>query len=161
MRVLARGLVVGLAVLIVASSVVSSASLMMRPAPAPEKVSDRVKVAGRELALETDLWRDFMPISPPDGQPLLAILKIQTIDRSRLPRGIRADQVSITYEGDVWTAQVKARGPRVDPNVLEVVARDGPKWGPDVKVDVVVRLRDVWDRVYWLCATDQLVGRTD
>jgi len=42
-----------------------------------------------------------------------------------------------------------------------VVARNGPKWGPGVEVDVVVRLRDAAGHGVLLQAPGQLIGRTD
>jgi hypothetical protein len=41
------------------------------------------------------------------------------------------------------------------------VARDGPKWGPGIEVDVVIRLRDAAGRHVLLQAREQLVHRTD
>ena len=120
----------------------------------------RVQIAGSEFRLETYLWRDFMPIGPPDGQPLIAVLRIVTTDATRIPEGLKAEKVSITHQGEVWTAAVKQEYPSTEPGVLEVVARNGPKWGPGVTVDVVVRLRDARGQTYWLRAPDQPIHRT-
>ena len=130
-----------------------------------EGAPSRVQIAGSELKLETYLWRDFMPsFSPtatPNGTPLIAVLRILTTDGTRVPEGLRAEQVSINYQGEVWTAAVKQEHPSTEPGVLEVVARNGPKWGPGVKVDVVVRLRGARGQTYWLRAPDQPIHRTD
>ena len=66
----------------------------------------------------------------------------------------------ITYQGEVWTAAVKQEHPNTEPGVLEVVARNGPKWGPGVTVDVVVQLRDARGQIYRLRARDQPIRRT-
>ena len=34
---------------------------------------DTIYIEGRQVYLSTYMWRDFMPISPPDGKPLIAI----------------------------------------------------------------------------------------
>ena len=120
----------------------------------------RVQIAGSELKLETYLWRDFMPIAPPNGTPLIAVLRIVTTNATRIPEGLKAEHVSITYQGEVWTAAVKQEHPTTEPGVFEVVARNRPKWGPGVKVDVVVRLRDARGQTYWLRAPNQPIHRT-
>ena len=45
--------------------------------------------------------------------------------------------------------------------MLEKIARDGPKWGPGIQVDVVVRLLDKEELFYLLKAENQLIQRTD
>ena len=126
-----------------------------------ESALSRVTIGGSELELEAYLWRDFQPVSPPDGKPLIAVLRIRTADGGRLPQRIRVEQVSIAYDNDVWSAPVKEEYPSAHPSVLEVVAREGPKWQPGVSVDVVVRIRDMEGRVHWLRAADQPIHRTD
>ena len=54
-----------------------------------------------------------------------------------------------------------ARRPRAPRVQLPPVPRDGPKWDPGAKVDVVVYLHDVARREYRLRAPDQLIQRTD
>lgn len=121
----------------------------------------RIQVDGRELTLDTYLYRDFMPVSPPDGKPLIAGLKVRTVDGSPLPAGIGAETVSVLYLDDVWTAPARMEHPSQTPSVLELVARDGPTWGPAVNVDVVLRLHDGAGRTYRLRAADQPIHRTD
>ncbi len=42
-----------------------------------------------------------------------------------------------------------------------MVARNGPKWGPDIKVDVVVRIVDRAGNEYLLKASNQKIERTE
>lgn len=120
-----------------------------------------VVLAGKTLILATSLWRDFQPIAPPDGKPLVALLEVKTDDRSAVPATIRADIVWVIYGTQVWSGVPQEERPRLETvPVYEVVARDGPKWGPGVAVDVVVRLRDMNGRALLLRATDQLIAGT-
>lgn len=41
---------------------------------------DTIYIEGRQVYLSTYMWRDFMPISPPDGKPLIAIMSITAVD---------------------------------------------------------------------------------
>lgn len=127
----------------------------------PTNPPTQVRVDGHELVLETWLWRDFMPIAPPDGQPLVAALRIKTTDGRPFPAGVTADQVTVEYGDVAWTATAQVERPSSQASVLEVIARDGPRWGPHVNVNVMVRLRDRDGREHWLGAVNQPIHRTD
>jgi hypothetical protein len=120
-----------------------------------------VSVDGHQLTLETHLWRDFQPVAPPNGQPLIAVLRVKTVNGSPFPAGVTADQVTVVYGELAWTAPARQEFTSWQQDVLEVVARDGPRWGPHVKVDVVVRLRGADGQTYYLRAPEQTIGRTD
>jgi len=121
-----------------------------------------VPAGGVTVHLETYLWRDFQPIAPPDGQPLIAVLRVKTVDGASIPAALRADSVWILNGDLAWAAAVREEWPReADPSFFEVVARDGPKWGPGIEVDVVVRLRDAAGHSILLQARAQLIHRTD
>lgn len=126
-----------------------------------ENVPTQVRVDGYDLTLEAHLWRDFQPISPPDGRPLVATLWVKTADGRAFPAGVTADRVSVVYGDLVWTAPARQENASWNPSVHEAIARDGPKWGPHVTVDVVVRLRGPGGSEFLIRAPDQRIGRTD
>jgi hypothetical protein len=113
-----------------------------------------VKRKGVALKLQTYLWRDFMPISPPGGKPLIAALKLRTAEGMALPEGIRIERVWVLNGDEVWAPAVKTPGP-------DVVVRDGPKWGPGIQVDVVVQLPAEAGATLLLRAAGQPIQRTD
>jgi hypothetical protein len=117
----------------------------------------RVVADGQGLTLTAFLSRDFMPISPPDGKPLGGVLRIKTDDRSPVPASVSVDTSWVIHDTDVWSTTVEQR-PRVEtaPD-YEVIARNGPKWGPNVTVDVVVRLRDSNGHMFLLRAPGQTI----
>jgi len=121
-----------------------------------------ISLDGATLRLEASLWRDFQPISPPDGKPLIAGLRITTVDGAPIPSTLRADSVWIYNEAAVWAASVREEQPRsAGAPFFEVVARNGPKWGPGIEVDVVVQVRDAAGRAFLLQAPRVFIGRTD
>src|SRR5438552_2287407 len=65
------------------------------------------------------------------------------------------------HRGLVLTALRGGRPRGTGPSFFEVVARDGPKWGPGIAVDVVVRLRDGAGHEVLLQARAQWINRTD
>jgi len=122
----------------------------------------RVTAAKAELRLTAYLWRDFMPVSPPDGKPLAAALSITTADSSAFPADLRADAAWVLNGADVWATWVSETAGRApgDPT-LHVLVNGGPKWDPGTLVDVVVRLRDGSGAAWYLGVKRQTIQRTD
>lgn len=119
-------------------------------------------IADVTVRLETYLWRDYQPISPPDGQPLIAVLRIETVDGAAIPASLQADSAWILNGELAWATAVREEWPRGPvASFFEVAARNGPKWGPGIEVDVVVRLRDAAGQILLLQARAQLIHRTD
>jgi hypothetical protein len=126
-----------------------------------QAAADTVVAGGRRLTLSAFLWRDFMPISPPDGKPLVAVMTISATDTARLPASISCDAVWIIYKQEIWKRWLHSETPgNVKPNQISRTARDGPKWGPNVFVDVIVRVGDPSGQTL-LRAPHQWIGRTD
>ncbi len=124
---------------------------------------DTITVEGRRLYLSTYMWRDFQPVSPPDGKPLIAIIYVTATDTAQLP-GISTDAVWIVYNNQVWkswfTNEPTPPG-ETKPNRIVRIAREGPLWGPHIHVDVIVRVIDARGNSQLLHAPDQWIGRTD
>jgi len=120
-----------------------------------------VVVDGKTLTLGASLWRDFQPISPPDGKPMIAALQVRTGDGSAVPTTVTADRVWLVHGTAVWSGVPREERPRQDTEpIYELVARDGPKWEPGILVDVVVQLRDANGRLSRVRAANQLVRGT-
>ncbi|MFQ5824743.1 MAG: hypothetical protein ACE5JB_11850 [bacterium] len=125
---------------------------------------DTIFVEGRKLFLFTSLWRDFQPISPPDGRPLIAIIYIESTDSTQLPASISADAIYIVYRGAVWKSWFSDEPIASDlqkPNRIVRIARNGPKWGPGVFVDVIVLVAYGQNDKKLLRASSQPIERTD
>ena len=134
-----------------------------------------VVLDGRSLSLSAYPWRDFMPstLPAPDGSPMMVVLKIATSDKKPFPSGVRIDRAWVLFGEQAWEAsefRARVKSPPYDKDswincgdspVCEATARDGPKWGPGVFVDVVVRLTDKEGRHHLLQALKQYVRRTD
>jgi len=134
-----------------------------------------VVLDGRSLSLSAYPWRDFMPstLPAPDGSPIMVVLKVATSDKKPFPSGVRMDRAWVLFGEQMWEAsefRAQVKSPPYDKDswincpdspVCEATARDGPKWGPGVFVDVVVRLTDKEGRHHLLQAPKQYVKRTD
>jgi hypothetical protein len=140
----------------------STEPLLAPPSPELRDAPEEVTVDGLSVRLETYLWRDFQPVAPPDGQPLIAVLRVMTTDGTPVPPTLHADQAWVIADGVSWAASVREEQGRVagSPS-FEVVARDGPKWGPGIAVDVVIRLRASSGAPVLLSARGQSIHRTE
>jgi len=130
-----------------------------------------VVLDGRSLSLSAYPWRDFMPTTSwgAEGSPMMVVLKVATSDKKPFPSGVRMDRVWVIFGEQVWeTSELRAQVKTLpynkdlwvncsDSPVCEVTARRGPKWGPRVFVDVVVRLTDKEGRHHLLQVPKQCV----
>lgn len=116
---------------------------------APETVS----VEGKKLTLSTYMWRDFQPIAPVDGRPLIVIVFISTIDSTPFPSSVFIDSVFVVNDTVAWKAQLITSDNHQLPFRLEKYARNGPKWGPSIYVDVIIKLRDSNNNTFFLRAS--------
>lgn len=86
---------------------------------------DTIVVGGRQLSLSAYLWRDFMPISPADGKPLVAVLTICAADTAKLPASISCDTVWVVHDQEIWKAWLHGETPgNVKPNQISRTARE-------------------------------------
>ena len=122
--------------------------------------SEEVAMGNLTYSLETYMWRDFMPISPPDGKPLIVIIKIIAIDTEEFPLTISIERLwlinGLAIKSTLATNEYKIYG-----NTLEMVFHNGPKWGPGISIDIVVKLKYMDFRSYYLKAFNQPIYRTD
>ena len=115
----------------------------------------------QEYKLETFLWRDFMPVSPPDGKPMIALIKV--IEKNEVPI---ASDLELKYlwminGQEIWSTKFTEETPLSPDNELHRIAREGPQWDPGIEVDVVVGLTRGDGSMKLLRARDQLIHRTD
>ena len=121
---------------------------------------DTVSLGGQEYALETYMWRDFMPISPANGRSLIAIIWVTETDSLSISQEINATTLFVINDDEVWETPFSEEDRPPTPEYkLEKVARDGPKWGPNILVTVVVEI-EMDGSTYLLKASDQYIGAT-
>jgi hypothetical protein len=125
-----------LAVLVLTVGCGTACRCRRRTSAAPASASERVQIGGREYTLTANAWRDFQPVAPPNGQPLIVVVKVSPSDMMPLPNDIAIDHIWVLNGKEQWPA-------KPDPGAagLETAVRNGPKWGPGIRVDVVARLK--------------------
>jgi hypothetical protein len=114
-----------------------------------------VEIGGREYTLTANAWRDFQPVAPPAGQPLVVVVKVTAADQAPAPADLVIDHVWVLNGKEQWSAK-----PEPGTTRLETSVRGGPKWGPGIKVDAVARLKQ--GKQTWLVRTVGVdIKRTD
>ena len=73
-------------------------------AASPTSAPERVKIDGREYTLTANAWRDFQPVAPPNGQPLVVVVKVSPSDMMPLPSDIVLDHVWVLNGKEQWSA---------------------------------------------------------
>lgn len=122
--------------------------------------SEEVNINGIGYTLETYMWRDFMPISPPNGKPLIVIIQIYAVGEEKFPTSIKIERLWL-INGSIIISTISTDEYSINGNCLEMVFRDGPKWGPGIYIDVVVKLIEINFNRYYLKAVNQYIYRTD
>ena len=123
---------------------------------------ETIQIGGRSLLLKPHLWRDFMPVSPPDGKPLIALITLKTADNANLPKDINVGSVWLVNGDKLWSPTKKeVRRKNGDSSTMEIVVRDGPKWEPGINVDVIVELLDGQHQSHLIRVANQSIHRTD
>jgi hypothetical protein len=120
--------------------------------------SEELNLNGSTYTLGTYMWRDFMPISPPDGKPLIAIIRVTALGLENFPSDVKIIRLWL-IDGISIISTLATEENRVDGGILEMVFRGGPNWGPGTLV-VVVKLTCFKCGTFYLKATDQVIHAT-
>lgn len=105
-----------------------------------ESSPQTVVVENNSLVLETNLSRDFQPICEEDGGPLYCCLELKNDQNLNLHEKIQLKKIYVIHGGKVWSKDIQDynSGPE---NSVKGIAFNGPKWGPDITVDVVCEFK--------------------
>lgn len=121
-----------------------------------------VAVQGAPLRLGAELWRDFMPVSPPEGRPLAGVVWVWATDRASAGPVPKADRCWVLHGDSAWaTLPIPEPPPAVSDSFLARYAlRDGPLWEPGSRADVVLRLTGERGPIL-IRAAGQVITRTE
>ncbi|HZH86281.1 MAG TPA: hypothetical protein VFD77_03120 [Brumimicrobium sp.] len=101
---------------------------------------ESIVIGSDSLVLKTYIWRDFMPIAEENGSPMFCINFLTDKDSLNIEQSIILKKQYVINGEKVWTSdytEVK------DPSsfYMEGYISGGPKWGPDIYVDVVCEFK--------------------
>lgn len=124
---------------------------------APEKI----EIDDREYILETNLFRNFFPVGPPTG--LVGYIYFISLDSLQFPSSLDANHLWVINGCDIWDTDLIERiipGDKIY-RMQKRINEEGPDWGPDIYVNVVVEVVNDENGSYLLRADSQYIGRLD
>ncbi len=125
------------------------------------KSVDTLEIASRKYIIDAELWRDFMPPSPPNGYPLIAINWLLPIDTLQMPNNIDLIEQYVVFNDSIWITGYENNNPP-SLHLIIKVSRNGPKWGPHLYVDVFSKIHDSITNIdYFLKKKNVYINRTD
>jgi len=114
------------------------------------------------LTLEVFAWRDFQPISPADGKPLIVLGRIINTDSVAIQDSIWITDAYVVFGKEIWRTKPTGESrPPTAPHVIAFALRNGTKWGPGALIDVIVRIEDNTGSSYLLRVKDQTIVKTE
>jgi hypothetical protein len=121
-----------------------------------------ITIDSHDYFIDAYLWRDFMPISPPNGKTLISINWLIRADSSAIPDNIELKQQYVVYGDSLWIADYENETHQTPEYKQEKISRNGPKWGPFVYVDVIAKITDTkTNRDFYLKRDNVFIIRTD
>ena len=124
---------------------------------------DTLIIESGSYILDAYIWRDFQPISPPNGKPMFSINWLINIDSAKIPDNIDLIKQYVINGDSIWTSSYENDLRPYQPLYkIEKYSNGGPKWGPKIYVDVVAQIYDSQtDKVCFIKCKNKFIGRTD
>lgn len=119
----------------------------------------KIAIGNNNLILTTYLWRDFMPVAQKDGSVLSCVSKLTDIYNTPISGTIILKKQYVINGDEIWTSDYNKIVHDID-YILEGTVTSGPKWGPDIEVQVVCEFENS-GVVYRVLANSQWINRTD
>ena len=116
----------------------------------------QININGSQLTLDVIIWRDFIPPIETNGKPLASKVQLNLIVGTDILSNIHLVRQYVIYGDDVWYTDLHDIG--VNGSFVEGTSSGGPKWGPDVYVDVVLEF--TYDnKTYKILAPNQWIEK--
>lgn len=110
-------------------------------APPAGPVPETLATSGVRLTIRAELFRDFMPVSPPQGRPMFAVIRLSEVDSLAIPAGIVPDHLWALQPPRTWSTPLEDPGFPPDSTQIWREAGCGPLWDPGTFATVLVRVR--------------------
>jgi len=121
---------------------------------APETLS----IDNKNIVLNTSIYLDLMP--GVSETPMIVQINLETVDSSDIPTSINPKSLYIVNQSEVWKTFFSNESPReseIKPFRIVKKAREGPKWGPNIFVDIIVSL-EISNKIYLIRVSDQYIN---
>lgn len=130
------------------------------------KLADELKsspenllIGNNNLILTANLWRDFMPVAEENGSKMICLDQLTEVDRIPILSTIELKKQYVIKGSEVWIADYSEIRKGID-YILEGYVNGGPKWGPNIEVDVVCEFENS-GTTYRILAKSVLIHKTE
>lgn len=117
-----------------------------------------VQIDNDSMFLTTYVWRDFMHTTGKDGSGLYCSNQLTYKDSLPIPAGLKFKTQYVINGNQVWTNQHVDIDDQ-ESNLIRAGINGGPKWGPNIFVDVVCEF-EIDNQTYRIIAKQQKINAT-
>tara|TARA_R110002050_G_scaffold50844_4_gene117472 strand:+ start:874 stop:1362 length:489 start_codon:yes stop_codon:yes gene_type:complete len=110
------------------------------------------------LKIESDIWRNFMPPIDSNGSALMAQVVLSERNQRTLDNSVQLEKVYLINQNELWSKTFDSSDSS-SPYQVSGMVRNGPTWGPNIKVDLVCEF-SFGGQNYRLLAKDQDIYAT-
>ena len=110
------------------------------------------------LKIESDIWRNFMPPIDSNGSALMAQVVLSERNQRTLNNSVQLEKVYLINQNELWSKTFDSSDSS-SPYQVSGMVRNGPIWGPNIKVDLVCEF-SFGGQNYRLLAKDQDIYAT-
>ncbi|NOX37187.1 MAG: hypothetical protein GXO78_06575 [Calditrichaeota bacterium] len=123
--------------------------------------SETITIDTVRIKMSTYIWRDFQPITPPQGKPLRVKITLESDTPVSISKILQVIRVRLVTPDESWEVVLdKKTDLREQPGKLTFTLRNGPFWKPGEKVDVFVEVRGKDGNIRVLKAEQQTIQAT-
>ena len=125
---------------------------------------DTLTIQNSKYILETYLYRDFFPGGPiPKKSPLIADIYLINTDSLPIFEHLDVLKLYIIHDQLIYiSSPVEGVQPNVPDFKLNKISRDGPEWGPNIYVDIIIEIiNNLTNNRYLLIAKDQYIEKVE
>ena len=127
-----------------------------------ENAKETLLIGNIPFVLEAYIWRDYMPVIPPEGRGIVSINWLVSPNSIPMPNHINMVKQYVIYEDKVWDADYESESDRTYFNKIERISRNGPQWETGISVTVVSQIYDSETKTnYYIKCNDVTIHRTD
>jgi len=121
--------------------------------------SDTLTIEDHVLTLDSFLFRNLMPGYDENRSKLHCLTKLIEINEDSILFQYSMNYVWIYYGFEMWESELSDEDSQTyDVNKIEGRASNGPRWGPNVYVDVFVEISDLYGHDYLLKDLEIVIG---
>lgn len=110
------------------------------------KAVDILTIGSDSFVLNVELSRNFTPFCPPNGRRMYSFNRLVGMDSEKIPDNIDMVKQYVMHGDSVWIAGYQGGASHIgSPECykIEGVSNNGPKWGPEISVEVISQINDI------------------